>query len=586
MYPKSPRKLLPALFFLLFCICGLVLSCTRTLFASEDTRFQTFTKNLFKEEIQSNTLTLHYTLADPAAYGIHNYPITLGPLPTEDDETTQTLTRLQKKLQTFDYDALSLENRLTFDILKLEFETEAALSENPLLYEPLSPTLGIQAQLPVLLAEYTFRTVQDVEDYLALLKEIPAYFDEIIAFQQRKSQAGYFMSDGTAQRIIDQCNSFVVNPQKNYLLSVFEDKISDCDFLSEKKKQSYQTKHTDLILNTVIPAYETLANGLADFMGTGKNPYGLSHYPNGRDYYLTLVQSTTGIYDSIEVLTNRLYNQLNSDFLQIQRLLKVYPELPSQAQDETTSLQIDMEPAKILTQLQQKMTYDFPALNSSDYSVKYVHEALEPYLSPAFYLTPPIDTLTPNSIYLNNYNQQQGLTLYSTLAHEGFPGHMYQTLFFAQTNPDPIRHLFANGGFVEGWATYIETFACQYAPVSYEVGQYMALNRSFYLCLYSLLDIYIHYYGWTLAETSEYLSVLGITDAAAQAEIYQILIEDPANYLKYCLGSLYIQDLRTTTKEQIGNDFELLSFHETLLAIGPAPFPVIEKYLAMQILQK
>lgn len=550
----------------------------------ENARFERFTTNLFQEEVTSNTITLHYTLAAPSSYGIHTYPVTLGSVSSYNNKETtpkhqKHLKTIQNKLNTFDYSSLSLKNQITYDTLKLTLETESAYAAYPLLTEPLSPTLGIQAQLPVLLAEYTFRSKKDVTDYLSLLKEIPIYFNKILAFEQKKSKEHLFMSDNTANRIIDQCLTFAKKSRQNFLISVFHDKLRNCSFLSDQQKKSYEQQNQELILQKVIPAYQTLAHGLKKLLGTGVNPYGLSHFPNGKEYYLTLIRSTTGIYDSIEDLTDRLYHQLHSDYLQIRRLLTAHPDLPQTCQDDITAQSIAKDPTAMLQHLQKQMSYDFPAITKPEYSVKYVHKDLEPYLSPAFYLTPPIDLLSPNTIYINNYNEQKGLSLYATLAHEGFPGHLYQTLYFSQTNPAPIRHLLSNSGFVEGWATYIESYAYQYAPTDYETGQYMALNRSFYLCLYSLLDIYIHYYGWTLEDATEYLNTLGITDESSQKEIYQILVEDPANYLKYCLGSLSIQDLKEKTAQLQGNNFNCKEFHKALLSIGPAPFPVLEKFL-------
>lgn len=581
MHLNLPKKIFyPLLLGSTFFIGVLLAHLSGNLF-SEDKKFRNFTENVFQSEIQTNTLTLHYTLADPSSYGIHNYPVSLGTVSSESIKNNAAgIKELLEQLHTFHYNDLSLENRLTYDVMELSLNTELSSCDYPLLYEPLSPTLGIQAQLPVLLAEYTFRSKQDVEGYLSLLEQVPDYFEEILSFQQEKSASGYFMSDTTADRIISQCKDFIASPEENYLISVFNDKISNCSFLSKKKIEKYQSENKKLVLESLIPAYQTLSDGLSLLKGTGKNPYGLYHYDGGSEYYLYLIKSNTGIYDSIDTLVNRLYTQLNSDYLQIQRLLTVNPQLPLSSQDEITSNKIPEDPEKILTHLQEQMIYDFPSLSDPEYTIKYVHKDLEEYLSPAFYFTPPIDTLSPNSIYLNNNSNMNGLSLYSTLAHEGFPGHMYQTLYYAQTDPDPVRYLFSSGGYVEGWATYIENYAYQYAPVDYSTGQYLALNRSFYLCLYSLLDICIHYYGWTDTQVGEYLGLLGISDENSQKEIYQILIEDPANYLKYCLGSLTIQDLKADMENLLNKDFDVSLFHKAFLETGPAPFPIIEKYIS------
>lgn len=579
----SSQKRLYLLLIIAAFFIGLFCAHIRKLTLAEDLRFQHFTNNLFKKEVTSNTLTLHYTLADPKSYNIHNTSISLGTIDSSsssnNNQKKKELRLLLKRLNTFHSKNLSLDHQVTYDSLNLILKTAYQSTSYPLLAEPLSPTLGIQAQLPILLAEYTFRTPKDVTDYLNLLTKIPSYFQEIISFEEKKAQYGYFMSKTTAERIIEQCNTFTNNPNQNYLISVFEDKIHSCIFLDPTQKKDAIQKNKHLILTAVIPSYQMLSQKLTELKDSGKNPYGLYYYPNGSDYYLCYLQASTGIYDSIETIVNRLKIQMQSDYIQIQKLLAAYPDLPTKCDDTQTAQIIDLSPKEMLSHLQNQMSSEFPAIQNVDYSIKYVHKDLETYLSPAFYLTPPIDTLSPNNIYINPHANQKGLSLYATLAHEGFPGHLYQTLYSGKTASNPIRNILSNSGFVEGWASYIESYAYEYAPVSREIGQYLARNRSFYLCLYSLLDIYIHYYGWNFAQTAEYLNALGIHDTDSQKEIYQILIEDPGNYLKYCLGSLYIQDLKSYAKKTAPDTFDCKKFHQALLTMGPVPFPVLKKYI-------
>lgn len=594
---------------------GLALAHLTTEIMSCDARFTRFANDIFENEVKNNTLNLHYTLADPKSYGIHNYPVTLGNLSLQTMTDSAAYTKkLYQKLHTFDSEKLSKENQILYDTLDLVLKTESDAADFPLLYEPLSPTLGIQAQLPILLAEYTFRTEQDVKDYLTLTNDLLPYFQQILSYEQEKSASGLFMSRATAQGIIDQCQDFIADTSTHYLITTFDEKIESCDFLSEKKKLSYEEENRTALSNSCFPAYELLINGLQELLDRGTNEFGLYYLPNGQDYYCHLVESSTGIYDSIEVLEQRLYQQLYADYMQIHRLLTVYPNIAEDASQcsatlsavhpdsatglsqngstlsavhpySTTGLARDgsslsaVHPEEMLRDLQEQMRYDFPDLNSVTYEVKYVDDALKKHLSPAFYLTPPIDTLTPNAIYLNPSDHMTGVSLYTTLAHEGFPGHLYQTQYFAQTQAHPLLSLFASGGYVEGWATYIESYAYGYAPVSYEIGQYLARNRSFYLCLYSILDIGIHYHGWKPAQVQKLLAAVGITDADIQISVYQCLLEDPANYLKYCAGSIYLADIREQQKERLGKDFELINFHKKILETGPVPFPVLEKYM-------
>ena len=146
-----------------------------------------------------------------------------------------------------------------------------------------------------------------------------------------------------------------------------------------------------------------------------------------------------------------------------------------------------------------------------------------------------------------------------------------------------------SSGYVEGWATYIESFAYGYAAAFLEdeaavdVARLAWLNRSVNLCLFSLLDIGIHYHGWDLGETTQFLRTFGITELSAVGEIFQYIVETPANYLKYYLGYLNFLDLRTACQKRLGEDFDMVKFHESVLAIGPVQFPVLEKYLLQSL---
>jgi uncharacterized protein (DUF885 family) len=241
-------------------------------------------------------------------------------------------------------------------------------------------------------------------------------------------------------------------------------------------------------------------------------------------------------------------------------------------------------PEEMLADLQNAVSEDFPVLSGIAYEVKTVDDSLKDFLSPAFYLTPPADVNSPNSIYLNPADEMTGIELYSTLAHEGFPGHLYQTVSFSRSDPLLIRHLYAPSGYVEGWATYVESYACRYAARNLDANtqalcRLWYLNRSVHLTLCSLLDLGIHSQGWLLSDASAFLAQFGITDASAAASLYQYILETPANYLKYCVGSLSFSQLLSEVQKQEGDPFSLIGFHEKLLRLGPLPFPLVEKYL-------
>lgn len=543
---------------------------------SENRRFESFTEDLFRSEVCSSTINLHYTLADPDSCQISEYPITFGSVSCGDNTAFQSsLENHASKLASFDKNRLSKENRLTLSILEQNCQAQLDCPKAWYLQEPLSPSLGVQAQLPVLLAEYTFRSRQDILDYLKLLKTLPEYFQNLMLLEQEKSARGLFMNDRAADGIIAQCQSFIQVPENNYLIPVFNEKLENISWLTDEERISSQELHNKLIINDVVPAYQLLIDGLTSLKGTGRNPNGLAYYPDGKSYYTYLLRTQVGTEDSAPVVEKRLCRQLIEDSKKMQKLLNENPSLL--LTEESTSAQETQEPAKILENLRDLMSKDFPSLSNTEYEVKYVHKDLQQFLSPAFYLTPPVDTNSPNAIYINPHSNMGNTELFTTLAHEGFPGHLYQTLYFSGTNPPLIRHLYAPGGYVEGWATYVESYAYGYADGSADKNRLLWLNRSINLCLYSLMDIGIHYHGWTEEQTGLFLSKFGITDAQITSDVFQYILETPSNYLKYYYGYLNFLDLKTACQEAEGSDFDLKKFHEKLLELGPMPFSVLRE---------
>jgi len=559
--------LIPAALFLVFSILNY----------SSNKSFTNYTHQMFLSEVSKNTLNLHYTLSDPAAYGIEDYEVTLGDSDVSSIlEETMLLENYKNKLDRFSYNRLSKSNQLTYDILSLYLKNQSSAKDFYLYAEPLGSTTGTQAQLPVLFAEYTFNDRADVDEYLSLLSQTDTYYESILGYEQVKSQEGLFMSDPIAEEIIEQCRSFIANPEDNFLLSIFDEKVDALPVISQEEAQSLKNQNRDAVMNHVIPAYQLLIDGLTELKGKGSNTGGLCYLENGKAYYEYLIRANTGSYDSVETIEKRLEQQLETDFNELRNLLIQNPKILS---SNTGELSLSSEPTEILADLQAKLSKDFPAPPNVSYEVKYVHKSLEDFLSPAFYLTPPLDNLSQNVIYINQASNYTPLELYTTLAHEGYPGHLYQTIYSGYAGSNEVRSLLNFGGYVEGWATYVEFYSYSLADTDADIAALYRLNRSIMLGISSILDIAIHYHGYSRAEIAGYLSQLGFTDPATADSMYNAILEAPANYLKYYVGCLSFMDLRDAVKEKDGDAFDLKEFHTQVLEIGPAPFPVLYKYM-------
>lgn len=537
---------------------------------SSDRQFHTFTRSLFQTEVSANTISLHYTLRSPSDYGIADIPATYGSLSSDPVAAKASVRNVLSSLQEFDPDTLSSENALTFKILDTYLKNASTGTDYLLYQEPLGPVSGIHTQLPVLLSEYSFYDTQDVETYLALLKETPSYFDSVIQFEQKKAASGLFMPDYQADSVLDTCQSFIDMGKENYLVSTFNERIASLDLLPENKKDSFQKENMKLVTEEIYPAYQNLITAIKSLKGKGMNEQGLSHFPYGKKYYEYLVRQTTGCNESISRLRLMTRAQILEDLSAMQKVL-----FPADAALTQASVLEQTSPDSMLDDLRSKITDTFPEIPDVDFQVKYVPESMQDYLSPAFYMIPAIDNLTENVIYINNGQTASGLNLYTTLAHEGYPGHLYQTVYFSASEPDPIRSILDFGGYVEGWATYAEMMSYYLAPLPKTEASLLQKNSSVILGLYALADMGIHYDGWSVTDTVRFFSDYGINDPNAVQSVYKLIIGSPANYLKYYIGYLKFYELKKEMADAMGNQFSQKEFHRAVLDVGPAPFEIV-----------
>lgn len=556
----------------LLAMCTVLTSCGR----ADSGEFSTYIDELFREEIASNTLTMHYTLENPLNYGISAYTVNLGDFSKDSRKKHASgLKSLKKELARFSRTPLETSDAVTYDVLCSYVDTQLDLSEYPLYEEPLLPSGGIASQLPLLFAQFPLHDAQDINDYLNLLNLMDNYFAQIIAFEQEKKDAGLFMSDKMCQKTLTQLEDFIADPEKNCLISSFENRIREME-LTDEQKQSYLEENRKIFTEKIIPAYRSLISQLTQLMGCGRNNLGLCCFDEGKDYYEALVHSYTGCQDTVKEIDQRISDARTADFAVCANLLAADPEVI----EESNSYDWDYTDDKqMLDTLSQAILKDFPKPPELTCDICYVDPSMEQYLAPAFYITAPLDNYLNNAIYINSAASYSDIYFFTTLAHEGFPGHLYQTVMSYEYGLAPIRSILDFPGYIEGWATYVEMISYGYAGLPDNVAELLMHNQAATISLYASSDIGIHYYGWDSEKMYAFWNEYGVSDPAVVDDITDLILADPGNYLKYYVGYLNFLDLRNKMQETYEDDFSLKSFHEALLRIGPASFPVIEKYL-------
>lgn len=542
--------------------------------------FSEFCTTLFREEMKSNTMNLHFTLKDPKAAGIDSYEITLGSLSGDSPHNqARQLKKLSEELKKYSHRSLKGKDRLTCRLLSDYISRQQNLAAYPYYDEPLTPSGGVTSQLPVLLAEYTFRNTRDIKDYLGLLSQMDTYFLGILDYEQKKADAGLFMSDEACLKVIEGCEVFTEHPDDNFLIDTFSNRLNAMDGLTDTQKNAYLKQHSKVLSDHVIPAYSQMIKGLTMLLGRGHNNWGLCNFPEGKAYYEAVVSADTGCDDSVEDLFSQIAKARREDLTFCQNLLEKNPKLASQSPKPDAALK---EENAMLSRLQKEILTDFPAPPQTDVEICHVDPALSEYLAPAFYITAPIDDISHNRIYINDAKNDTDIYYFTTLAHEGYPGHLYQTICTSSYGAPEVLSLLNYPGYTEGWATYTEMQAFYYAGLDQDLASLLQHNQAATLSLYATADIGIHYFGWKKEKIAAFWSEYGVDDTATVKRITDLILEEPGNYLKYYVGYLKFRQMR----EQLAlenKSFSVSAFHEAILRTGPSPFSVLEETVRDQL---
>ena len=587
--PKSyhVRKIVSSL------LCLLAAMGLTGAFLANSSSYEKFTvicDTLLKEELSQDSLSLHFTLSDPEKYHITTSQIVLPSLKKEDriaqntrlEEHFQSLSRLQTKKWTY-------PQQLSYEVILSSISGSLEGEQFVYFNEPFSSSHGVQSEYPLLLFEYAFRSEEDVKQYLKLLEYTPDYFQSMVDFEKERLDQGYIFSEDNATSAIRACDNFA--SAKDAFLATFEKRMKplvEKKLISQEAATTYPSENKRLVETVVLPAFTKLGDEILLLKQDGVDEKSLYAKKGGKEYYAYLLKESVGTDKDVLGLKTMLVEDLQKNLKEFRSLLQ---SKDINAISQTEDPLLTLTPDEMMEDIKSRMKQDFslPDSNAYPYDIQPVDASLEPYTAPAYYFTPPLDNLKENHIYINEKQTSDGIHLYTTLAHEGFPGHLYQSVTsqtaFADSNLPLLRGAISYGGYVEGYATYAEFFSYKYAKECakamgndadslYDVYYY---DRRIKLCLYSLLDVMIHGEGKSLEDITAFLSKFGIKDASAAKAIYNYILNEPSTYLKYYVGYLEILECQQLARDNWGDKYSDAAFHQYLLQIGPAPFPIIKK---------
>lgn len=547
-------------------------------------KFDRFLNSCFREYAAENTVTLHFKLSNPSAYGIKT-PVS----PTYGDLSSDALKKncsrskeLLQKLYTFPTSSLTKKQKLTWQIFQ-DYLNESIMNEKYILYSSPLGTNGLQSEIPVTLSEYRLDNEKDIKDYLSLVNQVPELFTQILDFEQERRNAGLISPSFVISDTIDQIDQFLnASEENNPLIQSFEDRLTEVESLSKDQKSSYIANNRLLVTDKVLPAYKSLKTSLQAYTNDSKNTSSkerLCEYKNGQDYYKFLLMSNVGTDFSPEDCITILESQLKNTVKDISSLTTKNKDLYTEYLSATPALSA---PKEIMNTLKNDSLIDFPEIKNISCQLKNVPDALSGTSACAFYLVPPIDSTKDNIIYINK-SRVDSNELFSTLAHEGYPGHLYQTNYFLTTNPSPLRTFLHCAGYDEGWGTYAQLYSYNFIEFKNVDEQTTKQLRQLYrdndllsLSLSSLCDLYVNYKNYDENALANYLQTYGIDKDSAQ-NLYRYVIENPTTYLSYSIGYYELDQLKQTMSDSLGKAFKISDFHEAVLNVGSCNFSILRQ---------
>ncbi len=530
----------------------------------------------------NTSMDINFLLDDPEAFGIkvkqYEMPYSTN---KEYKEMLKECDAKLEELESFDYKAMNKDQKITYDVLKNYLESvKEAGDDFYIATNYFDVNGGVQSQLSLNLWMYEFKSQVSLDSFIAILNDMPETLTKYVAFEQERQDKGYGMSKSYMNKVIEDTKKFNAS-RHDYIIEAANKRIDEADFVQDK--QAYKDKIKVAYETKFLPAFVELEKQLGQVtIKTKDADASLADYKGGKEYYVTLIDGATSIdsIDDYEAFLDDQEKRIMNDLYAFAAENASYMENVSNESLQNIKYTNLTSVKEVLNFQEDKVLNGgyFPKIEPLDYEMLPVPEAMrENFQASAAYFVSPYDAKnTKERMVLNgDYSQSD----YGTIAHEGFPGHMYQHNFFKTIDHNIVRDILGNGGYSEGWAVYAETKMCEYTedPVGCE---FSTINSNLTYLYILKLDKMIHYDNITREEAYRYLTKnFGISDEKDLSTQYEQLLFNPAIFVKY-YGAYYLLDeLEEKAMDAWGDEFTNLKFNKQVLSYGQVPLDLLEQYM-------
>lgn len=540
--------------------------------------FERYCQELFTDTLEENAFSAHFLVSDPAQYGVEysqeDYVLkagTLEDLQEEAEECREAIT----ELTAFDREALTESQQLTYDTLLAYLEIQAAYAGTENMENLFAPDNTVCGILATNFEEFPFYDQEDVWQYLSFLKSSYPYISQCLELTRQQAGQGYFMSDLVVERAIADCQSHYDNDSA-VLQASFEEKLKVLGLEASTEKELIE-KNQAYLRDYYLPACQEAVSVLTELKGSGTNEGGLCGYgEKGRAYYAALIQEKTSSRTTPEELARLLEEEIAA-------LVEEASGVTKETAREALEYQPDFTDAdQMIRFLVEQMEGEFPAPATTSYQIGDMSKAAEGTSAAAYYMLCRIDDIYTNSIKVNNSMLGQDMRqMYLVIAHETFPGHLYQrTAFVEQEDTPDVRKVLSFLGAVEGWAEYAKACAVNYLELSPAAGQAIYMDNLLPYLLAARVDVGVNYEGWNMEDTEQFLSEYVAESLLMALGFYYSVLGDPGEFLPYAVGAVKMNRLRESAEEGLGSQFDAYAYHQWILDVGVTSFDVMEEELA------
>jgi len=493
-----------------------------------------------------------------------------------------------RRVDDIDSESLSQAGRANLAIFKWVLEDSIGDYELNLSRIPFNTFSGFFMNALSASDSVAMSSVDDYEDYIARLSDIPRYFNENMNNMRAGIASGFVLPQIVIDGVLPTIQAQVKDDPED---SSFYDQFAEMsDRLSDADKARLREQGRTVIRDKVLPAFAELATFLRDEYKASET-VGAADLDEGADYYAFNIKRYTTLTDAsaneihqiglgevkrIRAEMDAIISELkfDGDFASFGKFLRTDPQFYASSKE-----QLLKEAAYIAKRIDYVMPGYFGKLPRQPYGIVPVPDEIAPnYTTGAYYGAPP-GSRHGGAYWINTYalDQRPLYELPALTLHEAVPGHHHQNAISTELEDVPaFRRGLYFSAFGEGWGLYSEKLGVEMGIYETPYENFGRLSYEMWRACRLVVDTGLHSQGWTRQQAIDFFfNNTSLSEGNIRAEVDRY-ISWPGQALAYKLGELKIWELRRIAEHDLGDRFDLREFHDVVLGNGAVPLAMLE----------